>query len=83
MNLQAVLTSETKSVFGQHDHVRSYGCGYKDRLDAVGIQVTEDFFVRQLPNEEIARYLLPPDERICYCQKLALDTRLNFRVPYY
>jgi SAM-dependent methyltransferase len=55
--------------FGQEDHVRMYGKDYPNKLRAAGFIVREDDFVMQLPAETVAKYALPADEIIYFCQK--------------
>jgi SAM-dependent methyltransferase len=66
----AIVTPAARAAaFGQHEHVRIYGRDYGQRLAKSGLQVTEDDFVRELPDEEVARYSLPPDEVVFLCRK--------------
>lgn len=55
--------------FGQRDHVRVYGRDYAARLEAAGLRVTVDSFVRELPLEEIQRLGLLPNEDIYCCTR--------------
>lgn len=60
---------ERERVYGQHDHVRSYGLDFVQRLENAG------FWVRQIRSEalasadEIKRMGLPADETIFFCGK--------------
>ncbi|WP_460518099.1 class I SAM-dependent methyltransferase [Cyclobacterium sediminis] len=60
---------ERERVFGQSDHVRKYGKDYAKRLSQSGLMVSENNFVKQLPEEIIKKYALPEKEIIFYCQK--------------
>lgn len=60
---------EREKVFGQDDHVRLYGRDYADRLRQAGFNVTEDDFVKQLPEGDVKKYALPADEIIFFCEK--------------
>jgi len=60
---------EREKHFGQDDHVRLYGHDYADRLRKAGFTVTEDTYVQELPAEVTAKYALPTDEVIFFCQK--------------
>jgi SAM-dependent methyltransferase len=61
--------SEREKVYGQNDHVRTYGKDYPERLRKAGFSVTEDRFVMGLPKDQIKKYVLPHDEVIYYCEK--------------
>lgn len=65
----AVTPAQKEAVYGQNDHVRDYGLDYPERLRKAGFEVKEDDFVRQLPEEKVRRYALPPDEVIYLCIK--------------
>lgn len=56
-----------EQAFGQRDHVRVYGRDYAERLEAAGLRVTVDPFVRELPSVEILRLGLLPNEDIYRC----------------
>lgn len=60
---------EREKYFGQDDHVRLYGQDYPARLRSVGLEVTEDNFVNELPEPDQIRYALPKDEIIHFCWK--------------
>ncbi|MFO8023203.1 MAG: class I SAM-dependent methyltransferase [Perlabentimonas sp.] len=55
--------------FGQRDHLRLYGKDYPERLRDAGFIVTEDDFVKTLPEEMTKRYALPLNEVIYLCVK--------------
>ena len=61
--------SERERMYGQHDHVRLYGKDYASRLEDAGFSVTQDDFVKTMPDKVIRRYALPPDEVIYFCKK--------------
>jgi SAM-dependent methyltransferase len=67
----ASITSpaEREKIFGQNDHVRTYGRDYKQRLERAGFEVTEDRYVMELDPEIVRRYALPPEEIIYLCVK--------------
>jgi SAM-dependent methyltransferase len=44
-----------EELFGQDDHVRKYGLDYKDRLEAVGFIVGDDY-TNKLSTEELHKY---------------------------
>jgi hypothetical protein len=60
---------EREKIYGQSDHVRIYGRDYPERLEHAGFKVYEDEFVKELPEEQVKRYALPPDEFIYLCKK--------------
>ncbi|MGB3182745.1 MAG: methyltransferase domain-containing protein [Cyclobacteriaceae bacterium] len=60
---------EREKIFGQSDHVRMYGKDYADRLRQGGFEVTEDWFVKELPANQAERYRLPMKEPIFFCRK--------------
>jgi len=55
--------------FGQYDHVRIYGLDYFDRLRAVGFEVKEVNYAKQLSPEDIEKYCLVKDEILPVCFK--------------
>lgn len=55
--------------FGQRDHLRLYGKDYPEKLRDAGFIVTEDDFVKTLPEEMTKRYALPLNEVIYLCVK--------------
>jgi ubiquinone/menaquinone biosynthesis C-methylase UbiE len=57
-------------LYGHSDHVRRYGKDFKDRLEAAGFKVTLDDYVRHLPDEQIRKYGLLPNEDIYLCEKV-------------
>lgn len=60
---------EREKVFGQDDHVRLYGKDYPDRLRQGGFTVAEEQYVKEIPQEWIAKYALPKDETIYLVRK--------------
>lgn len=60
---------EREKHFWQKDHVRLFGLDYKDKLAAVGFNVTVDGFVDTLSKESIDRFRLPAGEMIYLCKK--------------
>ncbi|MBW2495419.1 MAG: methyltransferase domain-containing protein [Deltaproteobacteria bacterium] len=61
--------AERERLFGQHDHVRSYGPDYADRLAEAGFSGTVDAFVRDLGEAEIRRQGLTRHENVYFCVK--------------
>ena len=61
--------SERAKIFGQYDHVRVYGRDFFDKLRAVGFEVEEIDYTRQLTAEEIKRYRVAAGEIIPVCHK--------------
>ena len=57
-------------LYGHVDHVRRYGKDFKNRLEAAGFKVTLDDYARHLPDEQIRKYGLLPNEDIYLCEKL-------------
>jgi len=55
--------------FGQRDHLRLYGKDYPDKLRDAGFIVTEDDFVKTIPEEMTKRYALPLNEVVYLCVK--------------
>lgn len=53
---------ERAAHFGQHDHLREYGCDYAQRLRKSGFLVEKNRFVETLSAEDQKRYALPLDE---------------------
>ncbi len=60
---------ERERIFGQRDHVRKYGQDYARRLSHSGLNVTENFFVKNLAPKTIKKHALPTTEIIYYCTK--------------
>lgn len=60
---------ERERVFGQNDHMRKYGRDYGERLKKAGFTVTEDNYLNELSDEVRARYALPAEEIIYFCEK--------------
>ncbi len=62
---------EREKIFGQHDHVRTYGHDgiYKTRLEKAGFDVMVDSFVKTLGPDKAARLGLIASEDIYFCTK--------------
>ena len=60
---------ERKKHFGQYDHVRVYGRDYFDKLRAVGFDVDEVDYSKQLSTEEVERFCLVKGEILPVCRK--------------
>ena len=59
---------ERERLYGQDDHVRTYGLDKKDRLESVGFKVILDQYLINLPEEIIEQYGLRR-EAIWLCKK--------------
>lgn len=62
--------NEREKAFGQRDHVRKYGCDYKDRLASVGFKVHEDDYINTLSDDEIFKFGLMKGELIYKCTSI-------------
>jgi Methyltransferase domain len=60
---------ERERVYGQHDHVRSYGMDIVQRLEERGFSVSQIRPQALASAEEIERMGLPVDETIFFCEK--------------
>lgn len=56
--------AERERVFGQADHVRSYGRDFEKRLSDAGWTVDRIEFAETLSDDEVRRYAVDPDEAI-------------------
>ena len=66
----SITSSEDRQkAFGQSDHVRWYGRDYKDRLNSVGFDVTEDDYVKGFQPADLFKLGLKPSELIYKCSK--------------
>ncbi len=65
----AVTPEDRLTVFGQHDHVRIYGCDYKERLENGGFTVRVDGFIHELDPALVSHFALPSEEAIYFCTK--------------
>ena len=61
--------AERTRVFGQYDHVRIYGLDYFDKLRAVGFEVEELQYAKNLLDEEQKRYGVVANEYIPVCTR--------------
>jgi ubiquinone/menaquinone biosynthesis C-methylase UbiE len=61
--------AERARLFGQADHVRTYGLDYKCRLGDAGFSVRVDHFAMSLSAGQIKRYALHEWEEIYVCSK--------------
>lgn len=67
---KSIVTEEDREKhYWQKDHVRLFGLDYKDKLAAVGFNVTVDDFVNAISPELQERYRLPKGEMIYLCRK--------------
>ncbi|MBT9317285.1 class I SAM-dependent methyltransferase [Leptothoe spongobia] len=55
--------------YWNEEHVRLYGCDYKDRLSEAGFQVTVDPYVKTLDEKSVKSYGLLRKEDIFLCMK--------------
>jgi SAM-dependent methyltransferase len=60
---------QREALFGKDDHVRLYGQDYYQKLATVGFQVAEFDFAANGDADDITRYALNPEEKICVCSK--------------
>lgn len=60
---------DRQRLFGQHDHVRSYGSDYKDRLENAGFLVTIFPAVEIVGIHDCLRMGIPHDQEIVFCKK--------------
>ena len=60
---------EREKAYGQNDHLRTYGKDYGMRLISAGFDVSEDNYVKNLPEKEINIFALPEEEIIYKCVK--------------
>ncbi len=60
---------EREKAYGQWDHLRMFGCDYKDKLASVGFNVTEDNYINSFSDDEIKRFGLLKTEFIYLCEK--------------
>jgi len=67
----ATSPEQRETVFGQRDHVRTYGADYGDRLRDAGFCVAADGFARELGDRKIRRYGLPKTMDVYFCTKRA------------
>jgi len=59
---------DRQRVFGNYDHVRSYGQDYKKRLEQSGFKVEIISYADRFDEKMIKRYVLPRDD-IYFCSK--------------
>ncbi|MFT5228776.1 MAG: SAM-dependent methyltransferase [Glaciecola sp.] len=65
-----IISPEAREeAFGQVDHVRQYGRDYKDRLTAVGFDVSPITYTESFSKKEKFRYGLPKYRNIYLCRK--------------
>jgi SAM-dependent methyltransferase len=60
---------ERRLRFGQHDHVRSYGAEYTERLKAAGFELDSSSVDDRYNRDEVWRYGLDPDEVLHICRR--------------
>lgn len=67
-DLEVTDPKQREKLFGQNDHVRTYGQDKKDRLEAAGFNVTLDPYLFNLGEGIIFKYAIIP-ENIWLCSK--------------
>jgi SAM-dependent methyltransferase len=72
---------ERTRLFGQEDHVRSYGRDYQSRLEQAGFAVTTDPYVRELPQDEARYFGLMASEDVYLCKRPRIGTLGSQSVP--
>jgi SAM-dependent methyltransferase len=60
---------ERRLRFGQHDHVRSYGADYIERLKAAGFELDSGSVRDRYNRDEVWRHGLDPDEVLHICRR--------------
>lgn len=66
----SITTPEGRlEAFGQHDHVRCYGCNYKKRLSKAGFDALEDNYVTTFSKSDQFKYGFVDTEMIYLCKK--------------
>jgi hypothetical protein len=64
------VPDDRQKAYGQHDHVRSYGLDFKERVEQAGFLVS-DYTTRDLADvEQAERMGLGHEETIFYCRKV-------------
>lgn len=66
---------ERERRFGQHDHVRFYGCDFEDRLRDAGFHVAVIHATDILDSSQIDQMRISSNELLFYCQKLDSSKR--------
>ena len=66
---------ERERRFGQHDHVRFYGCDFEDRLRDAGFHVAVIHATDILDSSQIDQTRISSNELLFYCQKLDSSKR--------
>jgi ubiquinone/menaquinone biosynthesis C-methylase UbiE len=61
--------NERRKIFGNDDHVRSYGADYKTKLEFAGFHVKVDDFSLQLTESDKKYFGISLDEDIYFCTK--------------
>lgn len=60
---------ERRRRFGQHDHVRTYGRDYRDRLAAAGFEVEVVPYIQSFSSELMEKFGLDVTENVYFCRK--------------
>lgn len=64
-----ITPEEREKVFGQKDHVRTYGRDYVNRLKEAGFTVHAIDYMRQFPADVVEKHRLATDEKIYFCTR--------------
>ena len=76
LEVDGITTSEQRlQLFGQADHVRSYGHDFKDRVESIGFSCSVNKPAKYLAVERIRKNAIDIDERIYQCLKPNLGTK--------
>jgi hypothetical protein len=68
-----VSPEDRERLFWQADHVRLYGCDFKERLEETGFEVTVDSYRPEPAEDVIRRYGLKRHDEIYLCTKRAVS----------
>jgi len=73
---------DRERAFGQQDHVRIYGCDYRERLEKAGFKVKLDNYIRDLSIDLVEKYGLK-GEKVYFCTKpLQANSAGNHSIRY-
>ena len=61
---------EREKLYWQSDHLRLFGLDYAQKLRKNGFKVSEYNLTKELNPDLVARYALPKDEVIYFCEKI-------------
>lgn len=85
-DLSMTAPSERLRIYGQDDHVRSYGRDWTDRLREAGFTVTQDKYAASLPASVTRRFGLERKEIVYRCRRHDMDSirsgqTLSYKLP--